>query len=552
MQRSALNQTGGSKSHDKLKEGSHSAMTVQRLKKSRSFCRCFPVGVLCALSMIAFNSAPAAQEAAVPGTGGGQQSDTVRPKLVYDGRLTVSYNGYDIKLYRGIRGGKTDSSTIDRNTPYFHEPLIHFRRDADGRLKHTINDNGIVTLYVVMNILEHQTLEAVKTYLQESKGVSEDGLPLDANIQPLSARGWFQSSANEDIRTRIGDVTMSSRTGRDILVHFPMSTPDAAASFLSRLHADEEQLTFKYSLQGDAIEVCTVDASGDTMINHHRFKELAGDASGDGSYVSRDQIADLMSQISRHETISSNCRTDSVAKELRDKALERLADEVDSGFTIDHLDGLTNTVQDDIRADIDKASNRIQAKEEREQIQNLSQQVSSGATTFGLFVKAIVEAIPFAAEAKVDTSHASGQAYQFMWDSLSSVHDQLEWTGTAYRPKRVDVYRKEQLRNALNTSIQFRHENAAFAEDVRSIPIPKANWIPDDMEQPSSVSTLEALSARLDAAQEMIETLMARVETPHLGTDPRPNRFGVWEKRAQTWTLLPSRSRQNAMENYGG
>ena len=512
-------------------------MAVQRLKKSTSLRRYLSVGVLCVLSMIAFNSASIAQEAAVSGVGGGQQSDTVHPKLVYDGALIVPYNGYDIKLYRGAREGETPSSPINRNTLYFHEPLIHFRTDADGRLKNEVREGGGLTLYVAMNILEQQTLEEVKSFLKERKDVSESDLPLDANIQPLSARGWFESSANEDIRSAIGDVTMSSRRGPDIHVHFPISTREAD-SFLSRLNADVEQLTFKYSLQGNAIEVCTVHATAEAMTNHRRFHELVGDASGDGRYVSRDQIADLMSQISRHESISSNCRSESVAKELRDKALERLADKAESGFLIDHLDGLTNSIQDDIRADIDNSSNKIRAKEEREQIQKLSQKVRSGATSFGLFVKAIVEAIPFVGELTVDTSHASGEAYQSMWDSLSRVHDQLEWTGTAYRPKRVDVYRKEQLRNALNTSIHFRHETPVFAEDVRSIRISKkGNWIPDDTERPSSISPLEALSTRLAeaeerlaAAQEMIKALKAGVEAARLGTHPRPDRSGVWVK----------------------
>ena len=487
-------------------------MTLQALNKSRSFYRCLPASVLCALSMTAFNSEPAAQETAVSRNEDGQQSGAIRPRLVYDGRLTVTYSGYDIKLYRGITEGESINTEIARNTPYFHEPLIHFRKSPDGGLKHTIADGGGLTLYVAMNILEHQTLEYVKAYLQDNKGVSKENLPLDANIQPLSARGWFQSSANEDIRSKIGDVMMSSRTGQDILIHFPMPTREAAASFLSRLNANEEQLTFNYSLQGDAIEVCTVDASSETMTNHHRFQELTGDASEDGRYVSRDQIADLMSQISRHVSISSHCRTEAIEKELRNRALERLADKVESAFTIDQLDALTNIVEDDIRADIDNASNTIQSEEERKQIQNLSQQVRSGAITFGAFVKGIVEAIPFAAEATVERSHASGEAYQFMWDRLSRVHDQLEWTGTRYRPKQIDVYRREQLRNALNTSIHFRHETPVFARDIRTIPIPKANWIPVSKERPSSNTELEVLSERLHKTQKMIETLMARVD----------------------------------------
>ena len=516
-------------------------MAVQRLRKSGSLYRCIPVGVLCALSMIAFNSAPAAQEPAISGNGSGQQSDTVRPRLVHDGSLTLPHYPYDLLLYRGIRDGQTDSHEINKDTPYFHEPLIKFRKDTDGRPKHAKDDRGHLTLYVSLNSLEPLTVEAVKTHLQEKRGVSKSDLPFDANIQPLSVRGWFESSADENIRSDIWKVTMSSRRGDDIAVHFPMSTPDAADSFLSRLHANETQLLFNYSLRGDAIEVCTVDASANTMTNHRRFQELTGDASRDGHYVSRDQIADLMSEISRHESISSNCRTEAVAKELRDKALERLADKAEIGFTIDHLDTLTNNVQDDIRVDIDNASNRIQAREEREEIQRLSQQVRSGAMSFGLFIKAIIKAIPFAAEATVDMSKGSGEAYQFMWDSLSRVHDQLEWTGTRHRPKSIDVYRKEQLRNALNTSIQFRHETPVYAEDIRDIPMRPNNWIADDEEQASTKTLQEVLSARLAtaeasliAAQEMIEALRARVEAPRLGNalPSRTRSTGVWVKGA--------------------
>ena len=509
-------------------------MVVQHLKKSSSLCRCLPVGILCVLSMIAFNSARAAQEEAVPGNSGGQQSDTVRPRLVHDGSLKVRHYPLDIKTYRGIGDSQDDSLRIDRNTPYFHEPLIYFRKDEDGHLKNKY-EGGILTLYVAMNLLEHQTLQSVKTYLQKKKGVSKGDLPLDANIQPLSVRGWFESSAYEEIRSLLWDVTMSSRSGPDFSVHFPISSRDDADRFLSRLHhGNGETLFFKYSLRGDAIEVCTVNASAEAMTSQRRFQDLAGDASGDGRYVSRDQVAELMSDIVRHESISSNCRTESVATKLRDEALKRLDDKVERGFTVDHLDRLTNDVQDDIRADIDNSSTRIQAREEREQIQYLSQQVRSGAMGIGLFLQAIVELIPFAAEATVDVSHASGEAYQFMWDSLSRVHDQLEWTGTRYRPKSVDVYRKEHLRNALNTSIQVRQETPVFAEDVRSIPISKENWIADEEGQPSAVSPLEALSARLvetearlATAQEMIAALVARLEAPRLGNASRSDRSEV-------------------------
>ena len=526
-------------------------MAVQRLRKSGPLYRCVPLGVLCALSMIAFNSAPAAKQAAVPENGSGQQSDAVRPTLVHDGALSVPHYPLEIQTYRGAKNGKIDSSDIDKDTPYFHEPLIYFRKGEDGRL---INDydSGILTLYVAMNTLGHQTREEVKTYLQEDKGIPEADLPHDANIQPLSVRGWFESSANEEIRSKLWDVSMSSRSGPDFSVHFPMPSGEAASRFLSRLHPEKEgeaapeQLLFKYSLRGDAIEVCTVHASAETMTGHRRFQELAGDASGDGRYVSRDQIANLMSEIGRHESISIHCRTESVAKQLREAALKRLDDKVESGFTIDNLDRLTDSVQDDIRVDIDNATKKIEAQEEREHIQKLSQEVKSGAIGFGLFVKAIVEAIPFAGELKVDTSTARGKAYQSMWDSLSRVHDQLEWDGKRHRPKTVDVYRKEELRNALNTSIQFRHETPKNAEDVRFIPISKEHWIADDKDRPSPNSPLAALSARLIeaearlikaeerlvAAQEKIETLVTRVETPRLGTDSRPDRSGVWVKGA--------------------
>ena len=498
-------------------------MAVQCLKKSSSLYRCLPLAVLWVLTMFAFNSARAAQEEAVPEDSGEQQSDTVRPMLVHDGSLKVLHYPHDIKTYRGIgnrQGNSNDSSRINRDTPYFHEPLIYLRKDENGHLKNKYED-GILTLYVTMNILEHQTLQSVKTYLQEKKGVPKDKLPLDANIQPLSARGWFESSADEEIRSLLWDVTMSSRSGPDISVHFPMPSRVAADRFLSRLHQGKgETLFFKYTLRGDAIVLCTVNASVEVMTSNSRFQDLAGDASRDGHYVSRDQIANLMSEIIRHESVSTYCRTQSVANKLRDVALKRLSDKVESSFTIDQLDRLTNHVQDDIHVDIDNAINKIEAGEEREQFQHLSQQVRSGAIGFGLFIQTIVELIPFAAEATVDVSHASGKAYQLMWDSLSRVHDELDWTGTRYRPKRVDVYRKEDLHNALSTSIQLRHETPIYAEDVRSIPISKENWIADDEGHPRAVSPLQALSARLFeteaglvAAQKMIAAIVADLDT---------------------------------------
>ena len=491
-------------------------MAAQHLKKSSLLCRYLAAGVVCVLSIVAFNSARAAQEDAVPGNSGGLHSDTVRPSLVHDGDVRVGHYPYKILTYRGIRnteGDSDDSFKIDSNTPYFHEPLIYLRKDEDGRLKNKYED-GILTLYVALNTLEHQTLQSVKTYLQEKKGISKDDLPLDANIQPLSVRGWFESSAHEEIGSLLWDVTMSSRSGPDISIHFPMSSREAADRFLSRLHHENgETLLFKYSLRGEAIEVCTVNVSAETLTSHRRFQDLEGDASRDGHYVSRDQIADLMSDLARRESISSHCRTESVANKLRDEALKRLDDKVESGFTIDHLDRLTGGVEDDIRANVDNASNRIQAREERDQIQQLSQQVRSGAMSFGLFIKAIVELIPFAAEATVDVSHASGEAYQFMWDSLSRVHDQLDWTGTGYRPKRVDVYRKEHVRNALSTSIQVRHETPVYAKDVRSIPISNKNWLADDEGQPAAVSPLEALSARLVETEERLVETEERLAT---------------------------------------
>ena len=497
-------------------------MAVQCFKKSSSLCRCLPLAVLWVLTMFAFNSARAAQGEAVPEDSGEQQSDRVRPALVHDGSLKVSHYPNDIKIYRGIRnsqGNSNDSPGIDKNAPYFHEPLIYLRKDEDGHLKNKY-EGGILTLYVTMNILEHQTLQSVKIYLQEKKGVSKDKLPFDANIQPLSVRGWFESSADEKIRSLLWDVTMSSRSGPDISVHFPMPSRAAADRFLSRLHHGKgETLLFKYTLRGDAIEVCTVNASVEVMTSNSRFQDLTGDASRDGHYVSRDQIANLMSEIVRHETISSHCRTESVAKKLREEALTRLADRAGSGFTIDHLDKLSDPVQDDIRVDIDNAINKIEAAEKRKQFQRLSQEVRSGAIGFGVFIQAIVKLIPFTAEGTVDVSHASGEAHQLMWDSLSRVHDQLDWTGTHYRPKRVDVYRKEDLRNALSTSIQFRHETPTHAEDIRSIPISKESWIADDEGQPLAVSPLQALSARLfeteaglAAVRRMIAAIVAEDE----------------------------------------
>ena len=513
-------------------------MAVQRLRKSGSICHSFSVSVLCVLFMAALYSGSAAQEAkTVSGNDGGQQSDTVRPKLVHDGSLKVKHYSLPINTYRGIKEGQADSSRIDRDTPYFHEPTIHFRKDEDGYLRNKYED-GILTLYVSMNIFESQTLEAVKAYLQERKGVPKENLPFDANIQPLSVRGWFESSASEEIRSLLWDVTMSSRSGPDISVHFPMSSRDAANRFLSRLHPRKDgdkphaHLLFRYSLQGDAIEVCTVNVSAETMTRHRRFQDLAGDASGDGRYVSRDQIADLMSEIGRHESISSHCRTESVAKQLRDEALKRLDGKVESVFTIDDLDLLTDGIRDDILADIVNTSKRIKAREEREQIQALSQRVRSGAMGFGLYLKAIVEMIPFEAEATVDMSRASGEAYQAMWDSLERVHDQLEWTGKRHLPKTVDVYRKEELRNALNSTIQVRHQVPVFAEDVRAIPISWKNWLADDEKQSSFNSQLEALSTRLAAAQEMIDALVARVGAPRLGNASRPTQAGVWVKGA--------------------
>ena len=541
-------------------------MAVQRLKKRGSHRLYLSLRVLCALSMIAISSAPIAEEAIDPGAsgegnndtidtgaGGEGNNDTVRPKVAIDGTITVPHNGYDIKLYFAADSpqylapdsskSEDGASEIDKNTPLFHEPLIHFRTRADGRLKHKIRLDGALTLYVAMNILESETIEEVKTFLKEDLGLTEDELPNDALIQPLSVRGWFASSADPDIRSQITDVTMTSRKGADILVHFPMSTPKAADSFLSRLNGEEEQLIFRYSLQGDAIQTCTVTATAAVMTNHERFLELTGDADSSKNYVSRKQVADLMSEIGYHESIVSNCSKESAARELRSTAFKRLdAKGSESHFTIDYLDSLTNGVQDDIRTDIVESSNRIKTKEERDEVQHLSQQVKSKAITFGAFVSAIIQSIPFSAEAVVDTSHASGEAYQSMYDNLKRVHDEFTWTGKRYKPKTVDVYRTEQLRNALNQSIRLTHNEASFAKDVRSIPISRKNWIPEDKERPSSPSPLQVFSsklveaearldaaeARLDAALDMIEALKAGVEVARLGTHPRPDHPGVW------------------------
>ena len=468
---------------------------------------------------------PLSAQSTDAGQGSQATGDTVRPRLIVDGQIKVPGVGYDINLYRGIGSDTSGDDEVSSDTPYFFEPIIRFQKDTDGRFLARFDDQHPLTLYAMMDSDQEAMEHIVKTYLREKKGLSRDNMPRDGNIQPLSVQGWFESSLDPTIRSIPGNVTTWSRSGADVLVHFPDLTGQAARRFLADLHEGRVQLIFQYSLVGDVIEYCWVTVSFGMISKNKRFIELTGDASTDERtggvvtpFVSRHQVADLIGDLHETKRVTARCGSPETARALIDLGLNKLG-EPEEQFTIDHLDLATAQVQDDLRADIDATIDKIEASETRSQLQLLRLELESGATSVGAVLSAVVELIPFTAKATVDDSHSEADAFQFLWDKLRRFHDQLEWDGKRYHPKKLEVFRKETLKNKWRQGLEVRQETVKRAKELRSLtmpPVRPTNW-PSFEASPDGRKVLRELRMRLRNVEDRLAWLPARESEPGIG-----------------------------------
>ncbi len=338
---------------------------------------------------------------------------------------------------------------------YYYLPLMAFIKNGAGELDVSANDQGEVTLPLIMD--SDEARQAFRDYLIEKKQASPE--VTTAQVMTVSAKEWYlETTPGYEPRVRFGPY-FHYQFGLKDQLHTRLS-PDDARKFVEDLKAGQVSLNATIAFEGYSNQDDFAVITSEDLLTTEEYKKLTGP--GGPGFVGRNQVARIAYEacLKRGVIVTTEYQdadfaalvkniVDGVAKP--DVANKVVADwaAVQKDFNEWGWD------PDAFKADLTEAAKRSENKELHDSFaQEIeSDTASKGSGGLGLNIFKVVE-LDLGGSGEGSDKEKS----KVCRDVLDKWGIQTDWGGKKYVPKSIDVY-------TLNTG-SFRRTDS-FAVGMR-------------------------------------------------------------------------------------
>lgn len=419
---------------------------------------------------------------------------TPRPKIQTEGSVPLGRGGYDPKVFVSAGTG------IDQSNIYlYHEPLIFVLTDSEGRIKHDIDDSGMVTLYMRWDPNPTLTRHAIRAHFAEQREAPSESWV----ISPLVvAEAWFESSRDPKVKSLSLPPNTSFTERGNILVHFDLTTRDAAKDFVADLQGGTRglprtQLVFKYIFEGVAEELCTAHASYEDIQTVERFRDLAGE--GREGYVERNQTATIAEDIGMLATRKSRCSDVSLLQRMTDQAMEQLGtpNRLEPNQRLDEFTDLGDDLKSSISTSLREAINVVSSVQDKEALRNASGASKDMDISVGYG--------PFIASLSRELSEATQEGRDKFRDELRKLGIEGEWHGEKFIAQTLDVYSTEEILSKWQQGVRVEYSFTKGESTTFSIVLTQGTLLIEGQEPHQREGALRSFEERLNQRMELLD-----------------------------------------------
>ena len=394
-----------------------------------------------------------------------------RPKVAHDAQYDLGLGGYPVRIF--FEEGK---SFADPTGHVFYEPLIYLQTDNEGKLKNSIDDNGLLLFFRVETDGDF-LVDTIRDNLNKTaqERAEEEIVPgsLKYRISPLTmSEAWFESGISRHRSISFENKALVERG--ELLIFFEIPKQEAE-KLLNNLQDGLDQLLFKYSFSGVSDEVCEADFKGETTRALESFRRVGGP--GRKGFVTRHQVAKIVEDMIVSESLSVRCGSSEWLVYLADQLLDmlstrslKLEDAWATLYKITEFDPKSFT------ADVVRKTKDIERKASRDIIdESVADAVSkSKAWT----AEAGGSGYGFGASASYGeaTSETRAMAKKDFRDVMAKMGILGEWEGEQYIPKSVDVHSVADLEGSWGRDVEVRYVITTGQTGQHSVSLTKESF----------------------------------------------------------------------------
>jgi hypothetical protein len=425
----------------------------------------------------------------------GNLSSLARPKVAHDGSVLMPNAAYDPKFF--FEEGK-DYDHLDAHV--FVEPLIRMETEAHKGLKFDFDEkNQLLVLYfrtdvdraAVIDGLRRTLLSTAKSPVNEiAKGTEPYRLGLLDTRQ--MSRAWFETEKVRDVNGELRPIAFSrdfrgSFNSNGVMeIHFPVIENHQSVEDLMWVVEENESILFRYEFAGVNEELCSATATASELQNTSYFR--AGGGAGSQSAVTRNQLAQIASEVASRQTFRTRCGDPKAAEQVMALLMQIMQQqerstiiEVNSWQQLsDYLTFDPNDFKADLRTATGSLENEVDRKiiedaiaESESTAEATAEQASTSGGARGSVIGFGSAGANFARNTSESMSraNASAKAKKAFSDTLAKRGVKGEWEGAAYTPREIQVHTDADLRTALRSGLTVEYAFTAPGIGIGSVSV---------------------------------------------------------------------------------